>query len=404
MFLFQLTLLKYIWSLEKISRISNLLCLGIVTLFGVYALLGVKYPKRLWKMYLFPALLIYIGMMINISINVMVSQDMLSQYGRTLPWATFLIIPYLCKNGLINSYKLWKYSYYIMLCFSILGLIEYYSIYYKENETDLLVTPFRVYLGGKFSVIMLSGGFPGNRLYSFFIEPGTYAMILLPFIIYSYLNKKYIGLGVFLIALYFTHSLGGLIGLTMVAVLLFYYENMSKFGFLATFFIMMLGIVVSFPYVAENLGTQYKNKGYSATQREQNIEKGIENLPKMIYNYPLGIRIQRSTDIVVEDELYSGSNFIPINYLQTGGIFSFVGYITIVIMSLYIAMEILFHKSIQSNDYITVALSIIVMFPFLVQRSTIWESSMFSLLFAPVIIKIILSPRKKHLKENGQVS
>jgi len=82
-------------------------------------------------------------------------------------------------------------------------------------------------------------------------------------------------------------------------------------------------------------------------------------------------------------------NFIPVNYLQTGGLLSFIGYILILIMSVRVSLTICNSKNRYSVEYVVVSCSIIIMLTFLFQRTTMWESPLFALLFAPVLVDVI---------------
>ena len=87
---------------------------------------------------------------------------------------------------------------------------------------------------------------------------------------------------------------------------------------------------------------------------------------------------------------HAPNNFIPIVYLQKGGIISFIGYCIIVCFSFYDALRILRQKKIiEIEDYV-VAISLIIMIPFLFQRTTIWETPLFALLYFPSLLKIEL--------------
>jgi hypothetical protein len=72
--------------------------------------------------------------------------------------------------------------------------------------------------------------------------------------------------------------------------------------------------------------------------------------------------------------------------LQNGGLLAFIGYLIILYTSIKTALKIFKKYIYMTVEYKVVALSLIVFIPFLVQRTTIWETAWFALLYAPIII------------------
>lgn len=384
-FIFQVSMLKYVWGIESVSRILNVIYL-IIILFLLFYSIFKKYKIKVWTKYLFPGILIVMGLSINIIISSFSNFSVLAQIGSLIPWILFLLIPYYKQNKKINFDVLWKYAYKTMVAVVLLGLFDYYFVFFKGNVGRYLDTPFGDFIAGKFSVFgVLGNGAPYYRFYSIFAEPGTLAMMLLPFITYAILKKHYLGLLVLLIGFFFAFSLGGYISLLITFCLLFMYKR--KNYILTLIFLSIISLSINISYNTNDFFKIYESKGNSATLREDNFTNAIIQLPNLITNYPFGFPLSNSTSVREKNDQYLGSNFIPLNYLQSGGILSLIGYLLILIISTKTAIKILFFvKDNQNVEVIVVAISIISTLPFLFQRVTIWESPIFAFLFAPYII------------------
>lgn len=385
---FQSTMLKFIWSLEDVSRVYNSLVLFISFFFAAHIVLSKNFSRDIRKQYLIPGVLVLVGMILNILINAISNLKLLNQLGLTLPWVLFITIPFLMRKNMINVFSLWKASYYIMLVFLILGLIDYYLIYYLGGHANLLETPYGFFLLGRFSILFPTEFGPHDRFYACFAEPGTLAMLLLPYIIYAFLYKKYIGMIVLLVGFYFTYSLGGYIGLLLISFLVYLHKTKKK-SMLLSLLSATLILGLAYGYVSSKISYEYEKKGGSATVREENFSNGVLNLPKLIVTYPFGMPLAETTEGLSGNDLYTGANFIPLLYFQSGGLLSLVGYILILIMSLKFAFKIFLSKRNYKIEYVVAAFTLITMIPFLFQRTTIWENSMFALLYAPLIIDSI---------------
>lgn len=386
--LFQSTMLKYIWSLEVVSRIYNSLVLFISLFFAAHIVISKSFSKDIWKQYLIPGVFILVGMTLNILINAMSNPNVLNQMGLTLPWVLFITIPFLMRKNMINVFSLWRASYYIMLVFVILGLVDYYLIYYLGGHAEVVDTPYGLFHLGRFSIFHATGFGPHFRFYACFAEPGTLAMLLLPYIIYAFLYKKYIGMLILLVGFFFTFSLGGYLGLLLISVLVYIYKTKKK-NMLLSLLSTTLILGLAYGYLSSKISYEYEKKGASATVREESFSDGVLNLPKLIVTHPFGMPLAETTENLRENDLYTGSNFIPLLYFQSGGLLSLVGYILILFMSLKFAIKIFLSKRNYKIEYIVAALTLITMVPFLFQRTTIWENSLFALLYAPLIIDSI---------------
>ena len=86
------------------------------------------------------------------------------------------------------------------------------------------------------------------------------------------------------------------------------------------------------PFFAEEI----EKKDNSRKIREESFKTGIKNIPSLFINNSFGLQLANSTKEAERNNLYSGTNFIPIIYLMNGGILSFIGYCVIIYFSIYI--------------------------------------------------------------------
>lgn len=384
---FQLTLLRFIWSIENFSRVYNAFTLLVSVLFAFHLILSKGFSKSIWRKFLIPGVLVFSGMSLNILISAMSNPKLLGQLGLTIPWALFMMMPYLVNKGKINVYSLWNLMYYVMLVLVILGLIDYYLIYISGMNAEVVKTPYGPFHIGSFSILYPTYNGPHFRFYASFPEPGTLAMFLLPFIVYSFLKKRYFGLFVFLIAFYLTYSLGGYIGLVLISFLVYVYKT-KKIDKVLSIISAVVIIGVSYSYLSSSLLARYERKGGSAMEREKSFFNGVAALPNLMVKYPLGMPLAETTEGLEANREYTGSNFIPIMYFQSGGIMSFLGYVLVLITSLKFCFTVFLSKRSYRDEYVVASCTLITMVPFLLQRTTIWESGLFALLFVPLMLNV----------------
>lgn len=349
------------------------------------------YSKKVWYYYLIPGIMITLGMLINFTISVSGNLKFIGAYGLTIPWFAYLAIPGLMNSRVINTKILWRYYYYFMLWINIFGLSEYYLLFAGIMEMRELSTPYAVYLAGYSSLLYLLGdGVAYYRYYGCFLEPGTTSMYLLPAIAYAYYQKKYLGIAVFSVALYLTDSLGGFISFVLLIIVFIYtyVGDITRNRILIPMIISLLIGSLAWFIVGDFLMTKYIGKNLSAEVRVDNVTSTISNFPELIINNITGLRLRGSTGEYLKSKNYYGSNFIVGSYLNYGGALGLFGYISVLWMSFSLSF-----KSIQlkrlSNESKIVFSSLIVIIPFIVQRTTIWESALFAFLFAPTLIRVL---------------
>jgi len=382
------------WGIEGLSKVTNIIILVLLSIGSITTFLIAKFDKKVWVFYIIPGLLIFFGMSLNIGINVVQNPALSGYFGLVIPWATFLMVPFFMKAGMVDIRRLWQLYYYFMIASIILALAEYFLVLFANYPLHILKIPNGVFLTGRFALFhMLEDETPHERFYAAFGEPGTLAMYLLPAIAYAFFYKRFFGLLVFLVALYFTKSLGGMIGLVMLIILLpFFY--LSKRQLLKIFLLVSILVTLATAFLGKELLTEYEDRGNSRATREDNLNNIISNLSTAIISYPLGFPLAETTESSEMNKLYFGSSFTPGFAFITGGILAFIGYVFFLLVSLYIgAMS--FAKPHLTIEEKTVFLSILVLFPFIFQRMTIWDSAMFAFLFSPPIIKFLSKTKQQ---------
>jgi hypothetical protein len=388
--LFQATGLRFIWPLRSVATIVNLLILVLLILYAHRAIVVGRYPLKIWCYYLLPGIMTFVGLFLNISLNVFSNAKLIGFFGSTLPWLSYLIIPAWMKRGALNTKALWRYYYYFMLWANIFGILEYVAVFHGGARLRVLDTPYGPFGAGVCSLFyLLEDGTVHYRYYSCFLEPGTLSMYLLPAISYAVFHRKYVALPVFLTALYLSDSLGGFISLALLAgVVSFVLLNRRKK--LLPYALLALACVSGFlcHKFGESLVVQYAMKGNSAGRREENLVTVLHKGIAVAMNNPTGLKLAESTASFTKDEDYLGSNFSPGIYLQFGGIPAAAGYLACLIVSLVVSLKSVMRSDLSVEGKVVFS-SIPALLPFIFQRSTIWESALFALLFAPSLIRVL---------------
>ena len=396
--IFEITVLKHIWGIATLSRLYNTIILSIVCLYDTHSMLTDRFNKYVWLFYIIPGLYVFLGLLTNITINFINNFNLINYFGLLLPWALYLAIPSFLQKNSFDVETLWRYFYYFILTAVLLGLLDYVLIFFGLFSPDTITTPYGDFLSGRFSVLrLLEDGALLERFHACFSEPGTLAMFLLPAILYAYYEKKYIGLTVLTMGFYLTQSLGGIISALMVVpVLLFISLNKKRIPMVISLPILIIASSVMVMVCGNTIAERYEEKGVSRTTRADNFTTAINRLPSLLVNNLIGVELAEGSQSAIKDENYVGSNFTPVNALQMGGVSAFLGYIVVLMVSFVVAIMSLIRKNLSHSEAM-IFCSIIAFFPFIVQRTTIWDCSIFALLFAPSIIHFLQS-REAHVR------
>lgn len=389
---FQFTALKFIWGLEQLSKIVNLALLVLASLYFLISIVENKFNKRIYYFYIIPGLLLYYSLFYNIAVNAATNFSIVGQFGFLLPVAFYLAMPQVVKSKKFDSMILWRFYYYFFCLGITLGVAEYLLILNNIESSRQIQTSGGIFVGGYFTILVgLIDGTYYYRFHAFFLEPGSLAMYLLPAISYAVIYRRYWGLFIFIPAFFLADSLGGYVGIALLALLLAFTELRHRFNLQTMFLILLpfLLIMTLFsqlyiePFTEAYVQKQISN---SATEREDNLLNFIPKLPNLIIKYPFGLPLTESTELSSQNKDYFGSTFALGNAFARGGIFALIGYTLLLVVSFTSSIIAISRKGLTKEEKV-VSSTLIAMIPFILQREVVWDTAIFALLFAPTILR-----------------
>lgn len=371
---FQLTVLSDTMNMHGLSRAMNSVSLLVFAAAGAMTLADGR-AMRSSRVYLSAVLLVIAGQSINIARSL--SFESLSTAGSLLAWMAAVSVPYL------RSYRLdgaWKLFYRFMVAASVLALVEYAGVFLGILHTTEIETQRGTYLKAVLTLFYgLEDGSVHERMYGLFAEPGTYAMFLLPVMLYAWLQGQRWAVGLFLLCMYFTESLGGGASVLVMAVTyLFWRAGKRPVGLLVA---LAIGGAIMF-YASGTLRANYEKKQLSATVREDNVTLFRDNFASIVMSNPLGLPL---TDLTKEANNYLGSNFEMYTLFVVGGILACVGYTVLFGWIVVRSVRFLLNPD-RDLERATAMISLPAMLLFIFQRPTVITYSMFAFLYAPALL------------------
>ena len=398
--IFQVTVIKFMFDATLVARLVNAYIFLYLFFMVMFVIPRSKHSLKVLLQYVLPGLLIVCGMLFNIGLNFARTEKpyVLSYLGLVIPWLAYLVVPYWMKHNRYPLEKLWRMFYIFMLCVSILALIDWVLSFNGINYLRIIQTTGGSFTSGLFAIyFQLKNGTLHHRMYAIFAEPGSYAMLLLPVISYAYYHKKYFCIIPLLICLYLTHSLGGYFGLILLVIMIVIYSNKP---IVLKFISGLMVLFIIFAFSWNSLVAQLNHKGASRTVRINNTVSAISALPKMLVERPAGFSLEANTAAMKKDKYYSGQNFTPMNYYIYGGILSLLGYILILLRLLILNMRFMFRRNLSQVDLVYFT-SFFPLLSFIFQRTSIFDTALFALLFSPVLLEKIYSYRKSSRYYSG---
>jgi hypothetical protein len=384
---FQVTILSTTLQIELLGRLANVLTLGI---FGLCAL-GVlvrKHSERVLFFYCFPMLLLVTGYSVNILRSGHI--EAMSHVGLLLPWLAALSVPFM--RG-FDWRRFWKFYYVFMLAVSMIGLLEYAAVFFGWISPTTIETDKGSFLKGFATIFFeLDNKEANNRMYGVFWEPGTYAMHLLPAMIYGMVQRRFFGLLVFATCLVLTGSLGGFLGLGIMLAVLCYWNAWQRSAS-AAMWVISLGVLVLLivgPFAYDYGMTLYQEKGVSATAREDNLSVFFLRFWDIVFEAPLGMDLSGEALSAFEggDQIYAGSNFAIGNALTLGGLMAMLGYVLFLATNVFCWLQGLLLRR-QDRLVACVIVSFPAMLTFAVQRMTVFDSALYSFLYAAPMLALL---------------
>lgn len=385
--IFQLTVFKDTLSIHLLARLVNALILFVLAA-NLCLLINNKRPKTVLLYYSLPLLLILLGYSINLILAL--SPESLGQASKLLPYLGALTIPFVKKHDLA---KCWHIFYFFMFWTVVISIFEYIAIFGGFLEPVRIETSRGVFFKGIFSILhYLDGGIPYYRFYGMFTEPGTLAMYLIPALVYALVYSKKLAVGIFLIAIAMTASLGGYVSVLVVGYCFMSWQaGKSKYRKLVQVVVFLLAALCLL-MVSEELTSLYMAKGLSASVREDQFFYFADNFIAILADKPFGFILEGESLSALQSDNpnYLGSNLSFYTAFVQGGILAFVGYT--MFFSLNVIVLIKYYTQNRDPDRLTacamLSLPGILMFAF--QRVTILETLLFAFLFSVPLLRVLM--------------
>jgi hypothetical protein len=384
---FQISVLPDTLGVGLMARAANSLALVLFFVCSI-SVLASQVSERVFVLYCLPVLLIIVGYLTNIlrSANL----EALSYLGLLIPWFAALSVPF--TKG-FDAERYWRLFHGFMLVASVIALLEYVAVFWGFLQPSILETKRGEFLKGVLTIFLgLEDGTPYNRMYGVFAEPGTFAMYLLPALAYALVHRKVLPAVLFLACMLLTVSLGGYLGIVLVAVAFIQWEARRR-GVVASLFVTFAAVITvacAFGTVYAFFADAYLNKGESAEVRESNLGLFCRHFLDIVFEDPLGMKLHGDslTELAQSDRLYVGSNFTVGNALVIGGVTSFIGYVVFLLVNTVCWLRATVRRS-HSTVMECVCISFPALLSFIVQRTTIFDSALYAFLFAIPILSML---------------
>jgi hypothetical protein len=384
---FQSSVLPDTLGVGLMARVANTLTLVLFFVCSM-AVLASRLSERVFVFYCLPFLLVIVGYLANIlrSANL----EALPYLGLIIPWFAALCVPF--TKG-FDAERYWRLFHRFMLVASVIALIEYAAVFWGFLQPSILETKRGEFLQGVFTIFhKLEDDTPYNRMYGVFGEPGAFAVYLLLALAYSLVHRKILAAVLFLVCMLLTASLGGYLGLALVAVAFVQWEARRR-GAVTSLFVALAAAVAAactFGTVYEFFADSFFNKGESAATRQSNLSLFFGNFFDIAFEKPLGMKLHGDslTALAESDRLYFGSNFSVGNALIIGGLTSLIGYVMFLLVNTLCWLRAVGRGS-HSRLMQCVCISFPAMLSFIVQRTTVFDSALYSFLFAAPMLSLL---------------
>jgi hypothetical protein len=386
---FQVSILPDVLGIGFIARIANIFAV-LVFLVGALGMLSAKRSQRVLYFYVFPIMLVIAGYAINILRSGRI--EALSHFGLILPWFAALSVPFILR---FDYERYWRLFYRFMIVVSVVALVEYGAVFAGLLSPTSLTTRYGEFVKGVFTIFhSLDDDVVYNRMYGVFAEPGTYAMFLLLALSYALVHKRVIAAVVFMTCMVFTASLGGYLGLVILLLTHAYWIARRKSA--TTVAIIGLGALLVLALAAgpliDFLTMIYENRaqGESLTVRQSNVSLFFVHFFDILFSAPFGMELKGEALSTLQgsDPLYIGSNFTVGNALVLGGLLSLLGYTMFLIANTLCWLQGLLRHE-QGKLIACVYISFPALMSFVVQRTTVFDSALYSFLFAAPLLAVM---------------
>jgi ABC-type multidrug transport system fused ATPase/permease subunit len=332
---FQISVLPDTLGVGLMARAANSLALVLLFVCSI-SVLASQVSERVLVLYCLPIVLIIVGYLTNVlrSANL----EALSYLGLIIPWFAALSVPF--TKG-FDAERYWRLFHGFMLVASIIALLEYVAVFWGFLQPSILETKRGEFLKGFLTIFLgLEDGTPYNRMYGVFVQ----------------------------------------------------WEARRRGAVVSLFVALAAAVTVAcvFGTVYEFFANSYLDRGESAAARESNIDLFFRHFFDIAFEDPLGMKLHGDslTELAKSDRLYIGSNFTIGNALVVGGLTSFIGYVVFLLVN-----TVCWLRAVSRTSHSKVMECVCVSFPavlsFIVQRATIFDSALYSFLFAVPILSVL---------------
>ena len=314
------------------------------------------------------------------------------------PWMV-LISVLTSKNYILNNYKkFWDWFNFIIIVLTFLGILEFIACFYFGVVPPFEQTPNGVFLVGKFTVFhpVCIGGigdgaackselyFPHFRFYGPFGEPGDMGMWGVILLFYNLFRKKYFYSIIFLTAIILSYSPAPIISI-LIALIIFSFRSSSyRQSFILNSFLIM-AVVYFNVIIIEFFTTVLQQKVFTVGVRTEQTVDFFKKIIFLINVYPIGFPFFATDQALQEAGLDYQASFRPVLAFGAGGLLTFICYIAINLCAVIKSLWTIFSvrcQLIDKEEYFY----FLIAFPYILQRQTVLEFGIFSLLFGRMFI------------------
>lgn len=382
---FQISVIPDTLNVKIAARLFNAGLLLFLFIMALVVLIKNKSAK-FFLYFIAPSILIILGYLINLSISFNLGK--IGQASKLLPWLSVIVVPIVIKNYLE---EVWSIFHKFVFITCLVSLVEYVAIFSGLLSPTMIETSRGTFYKGIVSILhYLDGGLVYYRFYGIFHEPGTAAMFMIPAIIYSLIYSKFKSLIVIIPSFILTLSLGGVIGLIISLPFFLFWKFSASGRYSALIKMCFLVFFASFIVLISNeLIQEYESKQASASVREDNVVKFVNNFDRIVLSNPFGLSFEGEslTSASNSDSDYVGSNFTFYVAFAQGGVVSLIGYTIFFVINCVFLLNALTRKHSPNRLYACVVITLPSMLLFCFQRTTILETMLYSFLYCIVVVR-----------------
>lgn len=384
--IFFLTTLKFTLGLTAFSAIFNVF---LVVLALTAILNGLTYSKFDSKSALY--LILTVSLCFSCFVNLFTNWSFLALIQvitYLVSWLALIMVVVNQETAIKNLRYYWNWfnGFVVIICF--VGLIEYLAVYAVGYRPPVMIldTGMGSYYVGFTTMLQKIPGLdvPYFRFQGPFGESGDLGMWASVLFIYNLLRQKYVYAFILSIAILGAFSPSIVIGLLLAFLIYIWTRSIGSSFLLILLSCLIIGIFLV-DIVDIYTETIYA-KRFSLGERLRANVIFLERLPMLLSGYPFGIPFFESSAEKMASGLGSTAVYGPIGSYEVGGIVASVVYIIFAFYGAFVsAYNILISKASMLENELYVYY--LMLFTYIVQRSTLFDIAIFPFLFAPFFFK-----------------